>query len=145
MKVEKLIIAFVDVSEYAKYSKGRPPDNIFNAMSNYCSFADKVITASKGKIVKFIGDEIFVIFPESTCKDIKTVLGNIKTSLENWFSDKIPDIQINIKAHIGDVACGVIKTMNNEWFDVYGEAVNTAALLKGSGIVLSPDLEKFFS
>jgi class 3 adenylate cyclase len=145
MKVEKLIIAFVDVSGYAKYSKERPPDDIFNTMSRYCAFADELITASKGKIVKFIGDELLVIFPESIYKDIKTVLGNIKSALENWFFDKIPNIEINIKAHIGDVACGVIKTVNNEWFDVYGEAVNTAALLNGCGIVFSPDLEQIFS
>jgi len=50
-----------------------------------------------------------------------------------------------IKAHFGQVCCGAIGTRDDKRFDVFGPAVNTAALLPSTGLALTPQVFRRFA
>ncbi|MDD2707899.1 MAG: adenylate/guanylate cyclase domain-containing protein [Verrucomicrobiae bacterium] len=132
-----LLVAFSDLTGFAKWMRGIPAREAFETLGLYTEFIGQVIEPAGGKVVKFIGDASFIVFPiEKTDAGI-LALHRIKTEGDRWCQARQMPCRHNIKIHVGPAACGMIGTASEKRFDVYGETINTAALLKGNGLIMT--------
>jgi class 3 adenylate cyclase len=104
-----------------------------------------VIEQAGGKIVKFIGDAIFIIFPHYLAKKGIKALQDLKEKVDDFFKNEGVECVLHVKAHIGSVTYGRVGMKDNKHFDVFGHEVNVAALLSRGGFVLSSKLEEIVS
>jgi class 3 adenylate cyclase len=61
-------------------------------------------------------------------------------SEEQLFAARSDTCRHVVKAHFGRVCCGPIGTRDDKRFDVFGHAVNIAALLTSDGLALTPQV-----
>jgi adenylate cyclase len=135
--VANLLIVFGDFSGYTKLSRSLAPDILFRLFSEYAAFAAAHVEAAGGRLVKMIGDAILVVFPEERAgAGIMRMLA-LKTESEQWMQGRGFPTTMVVKAHFGEVACGSFGSDGR--FDVYGQTVNTAAMLSSKGFALSEE------
>ncbi|MFC2173751.1 DUF1579 family protein [Acidobacteriota bacterium] len=136
-----LVMAFVDPSQYAKTCAEKSSRQVFDMMSDYFELAGDVVEGAGGKIVKFIGDAIFAVFPEDDPASAIEVLRKLKEQVEEFFNDQGVDSVLQVKAHVGSATCGPIGTRTHKHFEVLGQEVNATAGLPRGDFVLSEALQ----
>lgn len=136
------IIAYVDLSGYhRRICSQQSPEETYAFLSAYYATAQHALNDSNGRIVKFIGDALLLLFPSTNPKAAITALRKLKTAVDSFLVQGGLDSHVCIKAHVGIVAAGMLGTGALERFDVCGMAVNHAALLPGGEWVLSEELQ----
>lgn len=141
--VEEQIIAFADLSGYHRHICLKlSPEETFVFLSEYYAAVQSVLDGSSGRIVKFIGDAILIVFPSHDPKQALTALRELKTAIDEFLARGLHDSRFRVRAHIGIVAAGAVGSGELERFDVCGIAVNQTALLPNGEWVLSDDLQK---
>jgi class 3 adenylate cyclase len=139
--VGERIVAFGDLSNYHRQISSKlSPEETFLFLSEYYSMARQSLDGSSGRIVKFIGDAILIVFPPRDPNDAILALRELKTAIDAFLSQSHHDSRFCVKAHIGMIAAGLIGTGELERFDICGIAVNHAALLPNGEWVLSDEL-----
>ncbi|MFH1368805.1 MAG: adenylate/guanylate cyclase domain-containing protein [Elusimicrobiota bacterium] len=135
-----LLVAFTDLTGFHKYMVKQTDKSIFSTMSSYFEFAGDIVEKAGGKVVKFIGDAILIVFPEERLNEGVIALKNLKDLGNKWMESRGIPSRHRISAHFGPVVCGLIGTKTDKRFDIYGITVNTAALLKSSGMAVTPQV-----
>ena len=141
----RLLVAFCDLTNFAKLSRDKPSKDIFDIMSQYFELSGDIVEKSGGKIVKFIGDGILIVFPDYLAIEGINTLKELQQKVSNLFDRESYDCLLRVKAHLGSVTCGRIGTRQDKRFDVFGHHVNQTVLLTGSDFMISKELERFIS
>ncbi len=136
-----LVISFTDILLFAKTSESMSDHQVFDMMSKFQTLVGEEIDGSGGKIVKFIGDAVLIVFPEEKAKQAIETLKSLKDRIDTWLSNQSLDCKMRIKAHVGPVVCGKLGPKTEKRFDVFGNAVNETVRLKGEEFILSASLE----
>ena len=137
-QVSEQIIAFADLIGYHRPICARlSPGEAFDFLGAYYSIARHACEASDGRIVKFIGDSILIVFPIERGESALSSLRRLKAEVDGWLARSGFDSRLRIKAHVGEVAAG---PLGDAEFDVCGFAVNETALLSEGEWVLSEGL-----
>ena len=138
-----VLIAFMDIQGLRAIADVlSDPVDLFNLLNSWAKMIIKSIDTTTGRILKFIGDECLVIFPEADVDTgIRTLL-SIKDQVEKYFKEKGFTNTMRITAHYGEVAIGQLGTGSSQRIDIIGESVNVAATL-GRGehrgqLIISP-------
>lgn len=141
--VEEQIIAFADLSGYHRRICSKlSAEETFVFLSEYYAVTQRALEGSAGRIVKFIGDAILIVFPSCDPNQSISVLRELKGAIDEFLSRGHHDSRFRIKAHVGMVAAGAVGFGELERFDVCGIAVNQTALLPDGEWVLSGELQK---
>ncbi len=135
-----LLVAFTDMTGFARMCKNLSPEEIFNFLEEYYLINGETIEKAGGKIVKFMGDASLIIFEADRVNEGVIALLNLKKETERWLESKSGKNKLIIKTHIGPVMCGPIGTENHKAFDVFGLTVNTAAMLQSHGFAMTPQV-----
>ena len=114
-------------------------------MSQYFALSGDIVEKAGGKIVKFIGDGILIVFPDYLAIEGVNTLKELQQKVSNLFDRESYDCLLRVKAHLGSVTCGRIGTRQDKRFDVFGHHVNQTVLLTGSDFMISKELERFIS
>ena len=75
-------------------------------MSEFQMIVEKEISDSGGKIIKFIGDASFIVFPENMAKEAVGTLKLLKDQIDTWLLNQSLNCKMRVKAHVGPVVCG---------------------------------------
>ncbi len=144
-KVEEriLVVAFSDISNFAKIVNGMSNIETFTFMQKYRDLAESIIIKYDGKIIKQIGDALLIVFQESKAKDAVASFKEMESSINTFLSDYSKTGKLNIGATIGKVAIGLLAPGNT--LDVAGKVVNEAAKLIRQGIILSKTLKELLN
>ena len=135
-----VIVGFFDLMGFAKWSKGRPPSEILDLATALSKRTGRVIADNGGQLVKMMGDAGLFVFPASDPDHVVNSLQAMKRDLDVWLADRgYPDV-IAVRVQLGPVAFGQVGPPGNERFDVYGETVNRAALMKGRSFTIGISL-----
>ena len=137
-----LVMAFADPTKFVKICEGKSSRDIFNLMSAYFELAGDIIEKAGGKIVKFMGDAVFVVFPSDNPSIAVNSLHELKSKAETFFSKQGVESVLQVKVHIGSITCGLIGTKKLKYFDVMGQEVNKTAMLQGGDFVISKELQE---
>ena len=139
-----MLVAFADIAGFAKLCRSLSDQEIFALLSEFYEQVGRVIDASGGTVVKFMGDAALIVFPETAARQGAAALRELKAAADHWLRRRGgSDCVLHIQAHIGPVVCGPIGTAHDKRFDVLGNTVNQTAMLRSDGLVFSPELEQW--
>ncbi len=149
---QEMLVAFFDLLGFGRINRQNSSQKVFELFSDYYEFVGEIIETQGGTVVKFIADGGLIVFPDSKVDEGVSALKALKEKGDLWFSGRGVKTKIIIKAHFGPVTCGAIGTMTEKRFDLFGQTVNTAALITSNGLALSqqlfrklkPETRKFF-
>ena len=102
----RLLVAFCDLTNFAKLSRDKPSKDIFDIMSQYFELSGDIVEKAGGKIVKFIGDGILIVFPDYLAIEGINTLKELQQKVSNLFDRESYDCLLRVKAHLGSVTCG---------------------------------------
>ena len=135
-----LVVAFSDLTGFARFSNNIETEDLFNFMSEYYELTGQIIEQTGGIIIKFIGDAILIAYNGESSDNAALGLMDLKESGDKWLQNRGINCRHIIKAHHGSVVCGKIGTKEDKRVDIFGETVNAAALLKSNGFAMTPQL-----
>ena len=138
----RLVVAFADLTKFAVFSQTKFAREIFDIISVYFELAGDIVESHGGKIIKFIGDAIYIVFPSNNVNLAVSTLKQLQQEVEDLFAPHDTPMVLQIKAHVGDVICGLIGTRQHKALDVFGDVVNKCAMLPRGAFVLSDALER---
>ena len=136
----KLLVAFFDLTRFSRETRGRDTRELFVLMSDYYEFVGDIVENARGIVVKFIGDATLAVFGEENVDDGVLALKALMEQGDDWLQARDLKSRHIVKAHFGAVTCGPIGTRGEKHFDVFGEAVCTAATLQSNGLALTPQV-----
>jgi adenylate cyclase len=136
----ELLVAFVDLTGFHRFGRDHSAQELFDTLSAYFEYVGDIVEDSGGKIVKFIGDEAFIVYPADHVDRGVLALIALKESGDTWLAERNIPCRNIVQVHFGPVVCGLIGTRSDKRFDVYGETVNIAATMKSDGFAITPEL-----
>ena len=136
---KKLLVAFCDLTNYAKMSRKINETELFLYLSNLYEIIGEIIEPSGGQVIKFIGDAALITFDENNIDKGIVTLKKLKTEIDSYNQKIKVDSQMIIKVHFGQVATGMIGTKNKKMYDIFGDVVNIAATLPSNGYAISAE------
>ena len=136
-----LVMAFADPTNYAKTCEDRSSRQIFDMMSDYFELTGDIVEGAGGRIVKFMGDAIFAVFPGDDPAKAVQALRELKRQVEAFFRGQGAECALRVKAHLGSATCGPLGTRTHKQFEVLGHEVNATAMLPQGDFVLSDKLQ----
>lgn len=147
-----LLVAFFDLTGFARYARKRTNREILEALDGYYELVGDHVESTGGTVVKFIGDAGLVVYPADKVDQGVVALRDAKEAGDAWWQRQDASSQAIYKLHFGPVYCAHVGTKSNKQFDIFGNTVNTAAMLKSNGFAmtaqvfrqLSPETRKIF-
>jgi len=135
-----LLVAFYDITGYMSYARGRPPADVLNMCAGYFDLTGAIIEGNGGRLIKTIGDAGLCIFNDAD-KGV-TALRRLQREGDSYLRDEGWPGHAVVKAHWGPVALGWVGAPGNKRLDVYGDTVNTAAVLNARepGFAMTPQV-----
>ena len=135
-----VLVAFTDLTQFARYARSCTARELFDAVSAYYEVIGGIVSDAGGKVVKFVGDEALVVFPDSDIDRGVDALLAIKETGDAWLAQREMPCRHYIRAHYGPVVCGPVGTRSEKRFDLFGETVNLAATLSSRGFAVTPQV-----
>ena len=134
---KNLLVAFCDLTNYAKISRKVDEIEIFKYLSKIFEIIGEIIEPSGGQVIKFIGDAALMTFEENDIDKGIVALKKLKTEIDSYNQQIKYDSQLVIKAHYGQIICGMVGTKNRKNYDIFWNVVNIAAMLPSNGYTIS--------
>jgi adenylate cyclase len=136
----EVLVAFFDLTQFARFATSRTSREVFETLSAYFEFIGDVVAEGGGTVVKFIGDAGLLVYPAERVDTGVMSLRKLQEEGDAWLQRRGIPCRNVIKAHFGAVTCGPIGTRHEKSFEVYGETVNIAALLRSDGLAITPQV-----
>ncbi len=132
-----LLVVFVDLTRFGIQSQRVDNVAIADTLDGYYEQVGAAVRAGGGRVVKFIGDGILIVFDEDKVdRGVETLL-DLKDAIDGWMAERRWECRLVAKAHFGPVVAGPFGEADGKRYDVAGKTVNTAALLDATGVTLS--------
>jgi class 3 adenylate cyclase len=132
-----LLIAFIDLSHFARWSRGVEDAEVFARLAAWYAMVDGVVVASGGRSVKCIGDAMLAVHPHEAASAALRAYAGLLSEGDAWLARHMPACRHQIKVHAGSAVCGLLGPPGDERLDVIGQTVNACALLPTQGLALS--------
>ena len=132
-------IMMSDLRGFSALSERLPPEQVVRIINNYLATMTEVIKKHKGTIDEFIGDAILAIFgaPVSREDDAKRAIAcavemQLAMHAVNEYNRKndLPEIEMGIALHTGEVIVGNIGSEQRAKYGVVGTAVNLTSRIE---------------
>ncbi len=127
--VVPLLIGNYDVGGFAAYGRKHDPVEIFRLAQGLADLAGEIIKDTGGRIVKYIGDSGFFVYPEELADSGVNACFELRRRGEAYLRD-FGLGRLAVFLHFGEVVAGMFGA---ECFgkspDVFGNEVNTMFLL----------------
>ena len=139
MATVQVLVAFSDLTGYAKVAGKLSEEEIFGFLSDYYEFVGDAISPAGGRVIKFMGDGALMIFPEPQADAGIRALLALQREGDKFLSGRGLGCRHHIRAHFGAVRQGELGTRTDKRLDVIGSTVNTMFLLKASEFAITPE------
>lgn len=137
------LIAFADIQDFLRIDRSiSDPVALFDLLNGVAHVAVNCVAKTSGKLVKFIGDAILLVFPGDDVDVGVGCLLELKAQIESLLSQRGFTNRLRITAHFGEAAVGLLGEEPNKRLDILGHAVNVASILgrgeHGGRLIISP-------
>jgi len=131
---KEMAVMFSDIRSFTTFSERMSPQATFNFINAYLQKVSPAIRDHNGVIVKFLGDGMMAVFPNSPDDAVSAGIAKIRY-LENFnrtleAEGKRP-ISVGIGIHIGHVMVGIVGEHNRMQADTLSDMVNLTSRLEG--------------
>ena len=145
-----VLVALCDWTLYAAYARSHSSADVFAALDEFYVLSERIVEASGGLVLKFMGDAALIVFPQDLADDGITTLLGLKGATDRWFESRGMPNRLHVNAHFGPVTLGPMG--HKRALDVIGDTVNITATLgaKTFGLTaqafrcLTPEHRKLF-
>ena len=127
-------VMFSDIRGFTAISENMTPQENFDFINDYLQVVSPVVPAHNGFIVKYIGDGMMAIFPESTDDAIQAGIDKLRLVTEKnarRASQGLAPIHVGVGIHTGHIIVGIIGEPGRMQGDAISDHVNLAARLEG--------------
>jgi adenylate cyclase len=132
-----LLVVFVDLTRFGVQSHRVDDVTLADTLDGYYEQVGAAVRAAGGRVVKFMGDGILIVFEEDKVDRGVAMLLDLKEAVDDWMARRSWECRLVAKAHFGPVVAGPFGEADGKRYDVAGKTVNTTALLDATGVTLS--------
>ncbi len=129
-----MAIFFSDIRSFTSRSEQMSPQETFAFVNSYLQIVSPEIRDRHGLIVKFLGDGIMAVFPDSVDNAVEAAIGKLNKLREyNQIleAEGTPPIKVGIGIHLGNMMLGIIGEPHPMGGDALSDNVNLTARLEG--------------
>lgn len=137
-------ILFADIRSFTKMTENMAPHDVVDMLNQCMTKVTKVVDGAGGVIDKYVGDEAMALYgapvahPDSALRAVYSgikMLEEMKAWNEQRQKDNLPQIELGIGIHTGNVLVGNMGAEDRLNYTVLGSNVNLAARLCGAAKV----------
>ena len=139
MKTINGLVACSDLAGYARSTAKKSDEEIFQLLSDYYKWIGDVIAPVSGQVIKFMGDAVLMLFPETAVDAGVRAMLALQSDGDRFLSERGVPCRHHVRAHFGSVCLGPIGTRDEKRPDILGSTVNTLFLLKTAGFAITPE------
>lgn len=132
-----LLVAFVDLTRFASQSQRVGDVELADGIDAYYEQVGASVQDAGGRVVKFVGDGVLIVFAEDQVDRGVEALLALKEAVDRSMAERGWECRLIAKAHFGTAVAGPFGSVGDKHHDVIGKAVNTAAVLDSAGVTLS--------
>ena len=140
---EHFLIVFGDITRFQAHARGMPDVELAETMDEFYRCAGAAVRASRGRIIKFIGDAFLAVWSAADASRGAASLPTIKGAVDAFFVARKWESRLVLKAHYGEAIAGPYG--EDMRFDLIGNQVNIAATLPSRTIALTPEAFRLLS
>jgi PAS domain S-box-containing protein len=150
----KVTMMMTDLRGFTSLSERLPPDRVVAILNRYLAAMVTIIKRYQGTIDEFIGDAIFVLFGAPTWREddaqravacaLAMQLAMEEVNEENR-KDDLPEVEMGIGIHTGQVVLGNIGSPERMKYGVVGRHVNLTSRIQSyttGGQILTTDVTR---
>jgi PAS domain S-box-containing protein len=129
-----MTIMFSDIRSFTTVSENMSAKENFDFVNKYLGWVSPVIRNHGGFVVKYLGDGIHAVFPESADNALQSCIRQLCELKDyNIESDKLglPPIKLGIGLNTGRIMVGMVGESNRLQGDAFSDHVNLTARLEG--------------
>jgi len=131
---KQMAVMFSDIRSFTTISEGMTPQENFDFVNAYLKRVSPIIREHHGFIVKYLGDGMMAIFPDSVDHAIQA--GLEKLERVNQYNAKRENagrkaIKVGVGIHIGHMMVGFVGEKERMQGDAFSDDVNLTARLEG--------------
>ena len=139
MSLVQGLVVLSDLTGYAKFATRETEESIFQLLSAYYELVGDIAEATRGRVIKFMGDSALIFFAEDTADAGVRAMLQLQEEGDRFFSTRDCPCRHHVRAHFGPVYLGEIGTRRDKRADIFGTTINTLVLLKASGSAITPE------
>ena len=138
-ELKKVTVLFADLRNFTSLVEKTSPKAVVRIINHYFEEMEKIITAHRGLILQFIGDEIEAVFgapiflenhPDMALQAAMAMHRQLDRVNRNLASEGQPLLSHGIGIHTGEVVAANIGSQQRLSYALVGDAVNVAACLQ---------------
>ena len=123
MKETKLVLLAADLAGYTKACAHMDALSIAQFLDRWYRQAAPIITSHGGRVVKFMGDAVFSVFPEEAAVGAVEAASALREAIKTLRGNEWR-IDLGANIHIAIVAEGELGPDDDRRYDVFGSGVN---------------------
>ena len=132
-----LLIVFIDLTRFFAQSQRADDVELADGIDAYYEQVGAAVQEGGGRVVKFLGDGVLVVFtPDHVDRGVEMLLA-LKDDVDRSMAGRGWNCRLVAKVHFGTAVAGPFGLAGGKRYDVIGKAVNTAAVLEATGVTLS--------
>ena len=131
---KNMAVMFSDIRSFTTISETMTPQENFDFVNAYLKRVSPIVRQQNGFIVKYLGDGMMAIFPDSPEDAIQAGLKKLNSVIEYNIKRKEKGrkpIQIGIGIHSGHMMVGMVGEIARMQGDAFSDDVNLTARLEG--------------
>lgn len=132
-----LLVAFVDLTRFASQSQRVGDVELADGIDAYYEQVGASVQDAGGRVVKFVGDGVLIVFGEDQVDRGVEMLLALKEAVDRSMAERGWECRLIAKAHFGTAVAGPFGSAGDKRHDIIGKAVNIAAVLDSAGVTLS--------
>jgi adenylate cyclase len=139
VKTIRAAIWFSDLRGFTELSARLAPDELIAALNDCFGPMTAAVQAHGGQVLKFIGDGLLAIFPETdsaapvsrACADALDAALEARSAIDALNRTREVPLRFGLALHVGDAMYGNVGGVERLDFTVIGPAVNRASRIEG--------------
>ena len=134
-----LLIVFINFTRYTAQADRLDDLEVARVLDRFYELCGSRVAAAGGRVVKVIGDGALFVFPADRADAGVLALLDLKQEADRFMEEQGWECRLLVKIHYGTVVEGQFGAGPEKRYDILGKAVNIAARLAGSGVVVSTE------
>ncbi len=130
----EMAVMFSDIRGFTRISETMTPSENFSFVNSYLNRISPIIREHKGFIIKYLGDGMMAVFPQSVEDTVDAGIEKLRMvqhyNIDRKEGDYAP-LEIGIGINYGPMMLGMVGDSGRMQGDVLSDAVNLAARLEG--------------
>jgi adenylate cyclase len=115
-----LLVVFVDLTRFGPQSQRVDDTELADTIDAYYEQVGAAVQAAGGRVVKFVGDGVLIVFPEEAVDRGVEMLLALKDAVDGAMAARRWECRLAAKAHFGPTIAGPFGIAGDKRFDVLG-------------------------